>query len=53
MNKARVIGNNGDLFVAQRPLGFSGQIGAVKPHILGHQPTVVCEHPVIDIDKVL
>jgi len=48
-----VVADDGDLFVADGPLGLHADFSAIKPHGLGDHPAVVADDAVLDVDKVL
>jgi len=47
------VGNDGHLLVAQGALGLVGDLGAVEPHGLGDEPSVVGKDTVLHVDEVL
>ena len=49
---SEVVGDDGDFFVAEGALGFTSQIGSVKPHIFGNESTIVGEYAVVHQNKV-
>ena len=47
------MGHNRNLFMLHGAAGKGRKLCAVVPHALGHDPSVVCDHPFVDQYKIL